>query len=328
MAIRFPTNFTQAASQLMPKLESRMAAEIYKLSAGLEGKLLEFPSCVIGEYLILQLVLDDGQAYSYVTREAFENWGISFDEALGVAIDNLRARTPPDFCQTVGLEHNGVVLENFEGVYAARAGPLAYNATRILLTDYIGRCKVKGDIIAFVPNDERLIISGSDNQLNSAVAWGWIEDAKQHNCLLCPFMFKLQQGEWHRVRSLNGLLAIEEVNYLGSAYNAQRKLLQKMNERNGLTDITVAELTAHKYESSGKIISACIWEEGKEILLPETDEIFFATAGSDGQLRVITRAPWSRIIEVCGDLLEPLSIFPPRYRVIEFPSIERLRLIS
>jgi hypothetical protein len=37
-----------------------------------------------------------------------------------------------------------------------------------------------------------------------------------------------------------------------------------------------------------------------------------------------TMVPWSRAMEEVGHLLEPLDIYPPRYRAREFPSAERL----
>ena len=40
-----------------------------------------------------------------------------------------------------------------------------------------------------------------------------------------------------------------------------------------------------------------------------------------GELRL---AEWEKVVAVAGDLMEPLGMYPPWYRVREFPSQEQL----
>ncbi|MGA2257188.1 MAG: hypothetical protein ABSG53_21245 [Thermoguttaceae bacterium] len=35
-------------------------------------------------------------------------------------------------------------------------------------------------------------------------------------------------------------------------------------------------------------------------------------------------AEWEKVVDVAGDLMEPLDIYPPRFRVRGFPSDEQL----
>ena len=66
-------------------------------------------------------------------------------------------------------------------------------------------------------------------------------------------------------------------------------------------------------------MSYAVWTESVESLLPQTDLVVFG--GMEGEP---TMVPWSRVLEEVGHLLEPLDIYPPRYRVREFPSAEQL----
>jgi hypothetical protein len=38
--------------------------------------------------------------------------------------------------------------------------------------------------------------------------------------------------------------------------------------------------------------------------------------------------PWEAIQSVCGDLMQPIGLYPERYRVIEFPTDEQLQAMS
>ena len=35
-------------------------------------------------------------------------------------------------------------------------------------------------------------------------------------------------------------------------------------------------------------------------------------------------APWEKVVEIAGDLMTPMGIYPERYRVEGFPSAEQL----
>jgi hypothetical protein len=58
-------------------------------------------------------------------------------------------------------------------------------------------------------------------------------------------------------------------------------------------------------------------------LLPRTDLIAFSQQGQKPQM-----VPWDRAVEVVGDLMEAVDIYPPRYRVREFPTDEDLKAMG
>lgn len=47
--------------------------------------------------------------------------------------------------------------------------------------------------------------------------------------------------------------------------------------------------------------------------------------GVDGDGDIVAQLEWDQVQAAFGDLLEPLDMYPPRYRVREFPGEERLR---
>ena len=69
----------------------------------------------------------------------------------------------------------------------------------------------------------------------------------------------------------------------------------------------------------GRIISYATWTETTNSLLPKTDVLVLGRI--DGSIAMVE---WQKVVDVVGDLMEPLDIYPPRYRVREFPSEKQL----
>ena len=75
----------------------------------------------------------------------------------------------------------------------------------------------------------------------------------------------------------------------------------------------------------GGVTSCCVWGEGVDTLLPRTDVVSLVRPNCP-ESHVI--GSWGRVCEVVGDLMEPVGLYPERYRVMAFPSEEQLRAIA
>jgi len=77
-----------------------------------------------------------------------------------------------------------------------------------------------------------------------------------------------------------------------------------------------------RYHPDGRPLSYAIWAADEDhTLLPKTDLIaFFAQSG--GELPRLVE--WEKVVEVAGDLMEAVDIYPPRYRVRAFPTKNQL----
>ena len=62
-----------------------------------------------------------------------------------------------------------------------------------------------------------------------------------------------------------------------------------------------------------------VWSRGSLVLLPRTDQIAFIQDGKDPLM-----ADWDRVVDVMADSMEPLDIYPERFRVSDFPTDEQL----
>jgi len=108
---------------------------------------------------------------------------------------------------------------------------------------------------------------------------------------------------------------------LGQDYAQQKGLLDKLHEKNG-EDVFVAAFNAIK-SPDGKLFSYATWTDTTNSLLPKTDVLVLGRIG-----KVPAMVEWQKVVDVAGDLMEPLDIYPPRYRVREFPSEKQLKAMG
>ena len=74
-----------------------------------------------------------------------------------------------------------------------------------------------------------------------------------------------------------------------------------------------------QHKETGQQISYCVWTKDTVSLLPRTERIVL---GGEGHAPIM--APWEKVVEIAGDLMTPMGIYPERYRVEGFPTAEQL----
>jgi hypothetical protein len=262
---------------------------------------------VIGEHLAVSLVYDLPEAMRSIVETDFERWGITLYEALEAASDNQRQ-----------LPHSFIGPEEGEGVYLSATNDY-YDASRLLLLDTIRQLRVKGDHIAMVPNRNTLIVTGSEDADGLQGMIVLAKEALQKPRTISGLAFRLEGDAW--VPWLPGTshpsyaeLRLLQIQAYGQDYSEQKDLLDKLHQTTG-QDIFVASFSALERKEAGGLASYCVWSKNVLTLLPRTDLVAF-----NGPEMKPTMAKWERVVEVAGDLMQPLDTYPPRYRVECFPS--------
>jgi hypothetical protein len=93
-------------------------------------------------------------------------------------------------------------------------------------------------------------------------------------------------------------------------------------------DLFVASFKAYE-QGDKQVRSFCVWVDGADSLLPETDEIHLYQPGpNQSKGNVVAVASWRQVRDICGDLLEPAGLYPERYRVREFPTSGQLEQLK
>lgn len=308
-----PKTFRDAQQRLLPQIRGRADFSFSNLMARADGlRRDDRPFRLFNEEIGIGLMLDDGEMRRGVDHAQLASWGVAEDEALRVALDNLRARTDPQFeQQQAGL-----------WVSAWRDG---YDATRILLPDVASDLQVRGRPVIVVPHSNLLAVTGEDDPAGlvamARVAASAFEDPRPIS--VTPLV---REGDaWQELRldddhPAAGALALLRLRLEVQRYDRQQELLAAEAIRND-DETLVAPFIGTRDRQTGAYFSHCPWREDFRQSLPRTDRVGFVS--DDRGPRGF--ADWVDVLRVMGSAIKPTDDYPPRYTVETFPTEAQLR---
>lgn len=274
----------------------------------------------LGKDCVTLLAVDYPDTTSTLTKGPQKDWNITLEEALAVALENLRNVTPDAFEQIAPGLYQG----------AWRDG---YDISRALLPDVLQRAPVKGRPVFMIPNRDVLLVTGDKDTdgLRQMVelSFGAMESGRAISSQIytydeqtvIPFsppdpMLGERLGELQR-RDLAG------------TYSTQKELLEKTYQALGEDVFVATYLLYGEGENNSKTFSMAAWTEGVETLLPKTDRVVLVQPRENGKAGMQTVA-WQEVESVLGEFIsrQP-DFYPPRYRTLGFPGAElRSRLTT
>lgn len=309
-----PETFDEARDMLMPVVKGRAAHETMRLRGMIEGELgMAFPAEVFAEHFIATVAVDLPNRIMYMSQEQLDEWGVTLDEAMEVALENLGGR--------------GIELAGAQGSTYMSTSQDSYDATRVLLTDRFRRLQVRGRHVVALPNRDTLVITGSNDPQGLEMMAGIIEEAAQQPRFESGIALVLEDEGWTPFMPPEGSPAYAALRkqFLGSLWrdcDEQKELLDRLHEQEG-TDIFVAEYSVYEHQQTGSLSTMAVWTEGADTLLPQVERVGFVT-GAPEDPQVLGMAEWDRVAEIAGELMEPTDYYPPRWRLRQFPSQEQL----
>jgi hypothetical protein len=312
-----PDDFADARTDLLPGLRNRCSFELTPLRMRAEGKgETAWPYRVLAGHLGVGLVYDLPESMMQLQENTLAKWGVTIDDALAVARDNLMQISGRDFEQP----SPGVWLSPWRD---------NYDASRLTIPELLRRYEVQGDLVVAVPNRDVLLLTGSDDETGLGYLLAQVEEHMQKPRPLSAIPVRLDGDTWLPYRPdpdspLYGRFRLLSVQSTGQDYAEQGEVLKALHERTG-EDVFVARYTAMKRED--EVVSYCVWSEGVDALLPRADEIFFFRPGAGGEGEIVGDASWDAVAGVAGGLLEPCGLYPERYRVRSFPTPGQLTAI-
>lgn len=317
-----PESFDEARSHLRPKIWTRAQFANMDLQQRLDGSsALDLPLYPMGEHLVTTVVYDLPASMRTLTQSDFEGWNTTYYQAMETARLNLEESTLA-WARIGDHLHSAMTGDN-------------YDSARALLTGQIREFEVRGDPVAMIPARDTLLITGSDDVDGLKVM---LDLARRHlqedPRPLSGIPLRLVEDDWedwcppadHPLRTDCDWLAQE---FLGGLYADQRELLNAIHEKEGL-GVFVASFSALENQKTGERMSYCVWGEGVDAMLPQTQFIMLPSeADLDGGESTRIGGPWAQVREVVGDLMQPVpDLYPPRWRVREFPSQQQLQMIG
>ena len=317
-----PAAFSDVHPDLLPTVRSRTYFEFATLQLKLEGNrtAADYPQQILAEHLAIGLVYDLPESMRTIVAADLENWGVTFYEAIEAACTNLRQKEDPVF------------VSPHDGVYLSATGD-NYDASRLILTDMMHQFEVRGDRIAMVLNRDTLAITGSECMAGLKIIAARARQALTEPRPISTIALRLENEEWQEWlpppnHSLHQEFALLRMQSLGQQYAEQKELLDE-HFRRSPNDVYVAMFSAARNIQTGAVNSYCVWSDGVQSLLPKTDLVYFFRPGAgESQDGLIATCPWETLEREFGPLVEPLDLYPPRYRVRSFPSETQLQRLK
>lgn len=324
-AFELPEDFNDVHPDLLPVVRSRFYLESVALqSRARGGEGVTVPQQMIGDHLSLSLVYDLPQAMRSIIQEDLDKWGVTFYEAVEAARRNLEQMGNVAFATLQG--------EGGDGVYISATGD-NYDASRLAMLDLVRKFPVRGDYIAMVPNRDTLVVTGSEDASGLEVMGKIAEDSFDKPRPISTVALRLVGDDWESwLPDPNSPVFTKfhelRLRTIGMEYNDQKELLDQIHQSTS-EDIFVASFSAVQQKESGRISSYSVWSQGVPTLLPETDDIVLLRAnGAADKVELAAAGGWRRVLEIAGDLMVPLGMYPERYRVLEFPTAQQLAAIG
>jgi uncharacterized protein YtpQ (UPF0354 family) len=322
--VSVPTSFASVRQHVLPIVRAHSYNSLFRLHLMAEGNDTSRHDWVwqpLSEGLALGLAYDTEHSLTIVNREMLENWSEPFDVVLRVAKENLRDRTDP----------NGFV-EQQRGVFLGCWND-SYDSSRMLLTEYVYRLSLEGSPVAFLPNRNRLWITGDmDTEGLRRILEAGKESHFKEGHPLSPDLYILAGDIWARYVPekpvLRELCLSIKRDRDALDYHQQKENLEKLHQKEA-TDIFVASYSVFERQQDKSQYSICVWSKGVDSLLPKTDRIVFLI---DSERADFISVPWDVAISVVQDLMQQQpELLPVRYRVRSFPDeaqLARLKEIS
>jgi len=312
-----PPDFADAQPDVLPGIRSRSYYEFARLQLAAQGSTdFNWPLQFLAEHLAVSLIYDLPESMMQVQQQSLNHWGVTFEQALEAAKQNLRSMS----------ERRFEMLE--QGVWASPYRD-NYDTARMLLLDLIRAHPVQGDPVAMIPNRDTLLLTGSEDTTGLENLLKLAEEGLGQPRPITGIPFRLDGDTWQPFmpgseHPLYQKFKLMWVKSMGMEYGDQQELLKSLYEKTG-QDIFVASYSAMQKTDTGEIASYSVWSEGVDVLLPQTDLIHFFVCPDGDEGHIAGTASWEKVRQIAGELMEPQGMYPVRFRVRQFPSHEQLR---
>lgn len=265
--------------------------------------------------LHVALVVNTPNAMSYVTEGHVAGWGVSFEQAMAEALDNLRS-----------LPGQGGWREIVPGVWSGEWGD-TYESSRLLLPDVVHRSGVSQPVV-LAPFRNALLVTARTHMAGIEAMLRIAAAGMEENARWLSFQpLELQEGQWRRA-ALDGAAAVLarelDLRALAGDFATQKQMLDSSFKEHNV-DVFVATFQLMR-KGDGPVLSMAVWSEGVDTLLPEAE--FVTILHDPGVTHQHAMLPWPAVRERFADFIEATDHVPARYRVRATPPREAVMALE
>lgn len=322
-APELPASFAAARASLRPLIRSRATLEYLRLMPGtLPGpntKPYIDASAPFSADAVMMLACDSERSIQTLSGATLEEWGVSFEQAWTVAVDNLRDMTVSSFEQV----QPGIYLGGWND---------SYETSRLLFSDLFYRLPLGGEPVVMAPSRNKLLAASANNRdaLIGMLALARTL-AEQEGRQVSALMYCFKEGkpveylpDDANVADLaDGLKKL----FLADDYQSQKDQLDKANEASR-QDVFVATYILTQSKETGRLRSYGVWSDQVDTLLPEVDLVALRSVHEESGEPEVRVVEWSELRQHVKELQHSEQGYPARYRLQHFPSRELLERLT
>lgn len=313
-----PESWEDARVGILPWVRGRILHACRPLQQTLDGiRIPALPSADLTPHLVLELAWPQESAVATVTKADLETWGVTPEKAFEAALDNLRRETEGP------QEWRG--SREFPGVWRSPWQD-RFDASRILFRSDFG-LGFQGPPVAVAPDDGALLLAdGADEEALFHLGRAARREVEGRGTFLWLRPLRLEGDEWRHwlPAPSHGAFAPLKLLYDVNAkadYDRHGGLLQRWLDREDGASRVAPVATLQ--DDAGNPFTAGVWEGDGPTLLPEADAVLIRRGEE-----TLGLAPFARVLEVMGDLVEERPGYPRLFLAAGFPPDWRIEALQ
>lgn len=304
-----PQRLEDARDALLPVVRGRAEATLMQLQREVLGQSADAvpPGRLLGTQRQVRVAFDSEHRIAGIGSDTLQQWGLTLDEALRIALANLRDRSPERYQQIA------------PGLWAG-AWHDAYDCSRLLLTDQVYRLRLSGRPVALVAARDDLLITGENDVAGQRAMLELALQRSDENPRTCAAeMLVLDDRCWLPYAPTDASVARAQGKLARLIDAADYATLQRHLERQHRAcgrDVHLATYRVLHLPAEDRLLSVTTWVEGLDAQLPRADRLAVLAPGAEAsdELAPIL-VPWDRALAILGDTIRPLDTWPPLYAI-------------
>lgn len=306
--------FSQVRKFLRPLVRSKILTdnEHYEFEGDDPSKFRPTPRQSFSSDANILLGLDANQTVMEVTQTCLDSWGVSFEEALDVAMKNLAEMSPLRF------------EKGWAGFFKCAWNDY-YDSSRLLLPELFSECDQFDEPIVTIPTSGALYIAERANKLAQLEMLNLVQSHLNGSLkIVSTQMYHFVNGKpiEYKPDDEQLLLKLDEINKpLLQSYAAQQKKIVENYLIKNDDWAYIMSLFVSRTNDGGSLATTSVWANDMETIFPEADIIVVSQRTQVDGSWIVNHNPillWDDVIERYGHLIQKLDGFPNLYRAAPF----------
>lgn len=313
--------FSEVRKALRPVLRSKIATdnEHYEFDGDDLSQFEPTPRQPFSSDTNILLTYDGDGTFVQVGKSMLDSWGVSFSEALDIALKNLAVMSRRRFKKI----KPGLFSSDCNTYFNDDSGLLLFKSS-------FDHCQLHDPVIMIPTSGPIFIASKANRHAQLSMLYLARKEIKASKEIVSTQMYHFVDGKPTEYEPEDRMVLFElnaiRKPQLQQYADQQKKIVEDFLARTGnWARIHPLLFSQTKY---GQTESTSIWSADTECIFPEADTITVSKAreSEDGGYAVENDPvfPWNRVIKRYGHLLQKLDGFPSLYFATPFPDYDAI----